>query len=382
MISHQLLRVALLISSRDFRTRKFRTTLTLLGVAVGIGTMVALTSVAMGIRDQAVGILTETTDFMVTPKGASEFQAEIPESLATQLKLYPEVEEVGPVLSQMVFIEGQPGWAMGVTEETGGVVGVTLEEGRDIENPSEEVLVGRSMADQLGLSLGDNIRISPSMNEPGKVYRVVGILQNTGSVVDMGCYVDLRELQRMMGMEGRLSMIFVRLTDPRLGDRFREQVESRYPWLEVIEPKQIAKNVGRVLDMMNSVLFSIGSISLLVGALGVMNTTMVSVLEKTREIGIMKAVGARRSHVLFIFLVESVMVGAAGGAVGVVLGVGLAKAASELIPRMIGIPAPVKLTPLLLAGPVGLAALLGLAAGAYPAWKGASVRPLEAIRYE
>jgi len=377
----KILRLSLTIAIRSLRRRRFRSALTLLGVAVGMSTVVALTAVALGVREAAVGFLSQTTDFMVMPRGEGEFSANLPETMVRHISLYPEVEAAGPVLSQMVLIEGEPAWAMGVTDETNEVVQVKLGEGRELEGEGE-VVIGHTLAQELGVKPGDILRVSPSYDEPGIPMKIVGILAPTGGVADMAVYMELPVLQEMLGKEGRISMVVVRLKDPRLAEQFKRRVEAGYPDLEVVDTKQIAENVGRVLDMLNSMLLAIGGISLLVGGLGVMNTTMVSVLERTREIGVMKAIGAKKSHVLTIFLTEAFLLGTMGGVIGVLGGVILAKAASTLIPKLVGFPLTAKLTWWLIVSPVFLAGVLGVVAGFYPSWRGASVRPLEAIRYE
>ncbi|RLG45150.1 MAG: hypothetical protein DRN92_07055 [Thermoproteota archaeon] len=340
-------------------------------------------SVAYGAKEQAVSFLSEATDFMITPKAAGKIAAEIPERMVKKIKLYAEVEAAGPVLSQMVFINGEFGWALGITSDIHDIITIPLKEGEVFEEGKKgKVIVGSNLADQLNLKVGDNVRISPSSDEPGKVFVVSGILQPTGSVVDVGCYMDLEQLQEIVHKRGRISMIMVKLRDPRLGESFKEKVEKRYEDLDVVEPEQISENVGKVLDMLNSVLLSIGSISLLIGGLGIMNTTMVSVLERIREIGIMKAIGAKRSHVLAIFLTEAMITSFIGGILGAIGGVLLAKLASEIIPKMIGFPTPYKVFPALIFGPIALSVVLGVIAGFYPSWKGANVRPIEAIRYE
>ncbi len=383
MIPLRILKTAFKLALRNFGRRRFRTVLTLIGVAVGISTIVALVSVAYGAKEQAVSFLSEATDFMITPKAAGEMAAEIPERMVKQIRLYAEVEAAGPVLSQMVFINGEFGWALGVTPDTYEIITIPIKEGEVFEQGERgKVIVGSNLADQLNLKVGDSVKISPSSDEPGKLFVVSGILQPTGSVVDMGCYMDLEELQEIVHKRGRISMIMVKLRDPRLGESFKEKVEKRYEDLDVVEPEQISENIGKVLDMLNSVLLSIGSISLLIGGLGIMNTTMVSVLERIREIGIMKAIGAKRSHVLTIFLTEAMITSFVGGILGAIGGVLLAKLASEVIPRMIGFPTPYKIFPALIFGPIALSVVLGLIAGFYPSWKGANVRPIEAIRYE
>ncbi len=383
MIPLRILKTAFKLAFRNFGRRRFRTALTLLGVAVGIATIVALVSVAYGAKEQAVSFLSETTDFMITSKAAGEMQAELPERLVKQIKLYAEVDAAGPVLSQMVFINGEFAWALGITSDTYEIIYIPLKEGKAFkEGDKGKIVVGSNLADQLKLKVGESVRISASSDEPGKVFVVTGILEPTGSIVDIGCYMDLKELQEIVHKRGKISMIMVKLRDPRLGESFKEKVEKRYGDLDVVEPEQISENVGKVLDMLNSVLLAIGSISLLIGGLGIMNTTMVSVLERIREIGIMKAIGAKRSHVLTIFLTEAMITSFVGGILGAIGGVILAKIASEIIPKMIGFPTPYKVFPALIFGPIALSVLLGMIAGFYPSWKGANVRPIEAIRYE
>jgi putative ABC transport system permease protein len=139
---------------------------------------------------------------------------------------------------------------------------------------------------------------------------------------------------------------------------------------------EIRKNASEVTDTFKWLLGGIAAISLLVGGIGIMNIMLVTVTERTREIGIRKAIGARERHILVQFLIESVLISGLGGLLGMAAGVGVA----ALIPRFTPLKAVVEMTSAALA--IGVAAGVGIFFGFYPAWRAARLDPIEALRYE
>jgi putative ABC transport system permease protein len=127
---------------------------------------------------------------------------------------------------------------------------------------------------------------------------------------------------------------------------------------------------------------AIGSISLLVGALMITNTTMMSVIERTREIGIIKSIGGRRSHVLTIFMTESVLIALIGGILGCILTIGVVISLTGIVESTYGFPLAYSFQPWIFIAGIGLAAGIGALAGAFPSWRAASVKPVEALRYQ
>jgi len=148
-----------------------------------------------------------------------------------------------------------------------------------------------------------------------------------------------------------------------------------------ISTQALADNVQRTLGMVKTVLASIAAISLLVGTVGMMNTMYTAVLERIREIGILKSVGAKDRQVLGIFLIDSGLMGFAGGILGIAIGVGASFVGTLALGRLLGVTsfAPV-FVPWLLLGVAALSFVLGSLAGAWPAWHASRIDPVEALR--
>jgi len=137
------------------------------------------------------------------------------------------------------------------------------------------------------------------------------------------------------------------------------------------------------MNIINGVLLALGSISLLVGGLGILNTVMMSVHERRREIGMLKAVGAERWHVLLLFLSEGLIISLIGGAIGCILGLGGVYLIRWFVSIMgLALSIPLLISPQIIAGAMVIAVGIGLIAGFYPSWKAANVPPVEALRYE
>ena len=147
--------------------------------------------------------------------------------------------------------------------------------------------------------------------------------------------------------------------------------------------EQIRESIDRVLSLIQGIMIGVAALSLLVGGVGIMNTMYTSVIEKTREIGIMKAVGARNSHVMSIFLIESGLMGAIGGLIGITLGIFLGKIAEFGIGQMTGLTIlEIAITPELIIGAMSFSFGIGALSGTLPARRAAKLKPVDALRYE
>ncbi|MFX1298132.1 MAG: ABC transporter permease, partial [Promethearchaeota archaeon] len=151
---------------------------------------------------------------------------------------------------------------------------------------------------------------------------------------------------------------------------------------EVITEEEILAMTNQIIGIINGVLLALSAISLAVGALMIMNTTMMSVLERTREIGILKSIGAKRTHVITIFLTESFLISLIGGILGSLLAVVGILGIEQIISSIYGFEIPYSFAPWIFITGMLLAVCIGIASGFYPAWQAASVKPVEALRYE
>jgi putative ABC transport system permease protein len=152
--------------------------------------------------------------------------------------------------------------------------------------------------------------------------------------------------------------------------------------LQALTYSDVADSIGQITSTINAFLAGIAGISLLVGGVGVMNTMYTSVLERTKEIGVMKAVGAKNSHVLSIFLIESGLMGLVGGIVGTILGLLTNVAATKLISTLAGLELVIVISPVVIIATLVGSFALGALAGLWPARRASKLRVVEALRYE
>lgn len=322
----------------------------------------------------------------------------------------PEVEEVGQIATREFDISASrmsgAVRVMAVSPEIidrfpGLLGGFDIARGRSLDSRNDrEVILGASIASLAGVDVGGIITIGDIL------FTVVGILEPSGESnagvsgdlvtgvgaevfqalarTDHAAFVLHEHAQTLWPDVSMSSIVAIRIrTGISVTDtiaKINEAVESQGLLLTPISTQALADNVQRTLGMVKIVLASIAAISLLVGAVGMMNTMYTSVLERTREIGILKSIGAKDRQVLHLFLIDSGLMGLTGGVLGLGLGVGASYLGTTLLGDLIGVttfsPA---FAPWLIFGSVGLSFVLGALAGIWPAWHAARLDPVSAL---
>jgi len=404
-----VLRVALRALTRN----KVRSFLTMLGVVIGVGAVIALVAAGEGARAQVVSqfeslgsnLLTVSpfTSFSFSRGGLQTSSTELTmddveaiEALATSVAL------VAPTYSgngTMTYAgETTSASITGVTAEYTTVNNWQLARGRfvtaaDNENLAMVVVLGPSMVEELFGSetvnpVGETVRINRQN------YEVIGVLESKGSTGPMSqddaVMMPLRTAQIKLGGAGttQVSSISVQVRSADEMDLAQAQLtailRARHGLetgvdddFRVQNQEDIVESVTETSGTFTTLLASIAAISLVVGGIGIMNIMLVSVTERTREVGLRKAVGAKRADILLQFLAEAVVLSGIGGLIGVVLGT---VAAQIITPMLGGTQALVTGESVLLAVTVSLA--IGVFFGLYPANRAARLNPIDALRYE
>jgi putative ABC transport system permease protein len=223
------------------------------------------------------------------------------------------------------------------------------------------------------LSLGNTVETN------GRVLQVSGILERSGSQDDQILFAPLQTVQALLGKEGRISMAEVAaLCHGCPIEEMVSQISQIMPGAQVMAIKQVVKGRMDALDHFRRVAYVLSGIVAFVGGLVVLVTMMGSVRERTSEIGIFRAIGFRKRHVMQIILLEAGIISALAGVGGYLLGLGATKVALPFFSESQGISIP--LDPMLAAGAFGLALVLGLLASIYPAFLAARLDPQEALR--
>jgi len=256
----------------------------------------------------------------------------------------------------------------------------------DVRSIAKVCVVGQTVVDQLFPNsdpIGQTLRLR---NIPVKI---VGVLSPKGfnyfgSDQDDVVIVPYTTAMRRTSRRDRISSILIQAQTARMmpsiqqdiTDLLQQRRQGREPDFTVRNQLELAEAATATSRTMTALLGAIAGVSLIVGGIGIMNIMLVSVTERTREIGIRLAVGAHGKDVLLQFLTEAVVLSAMGGTLGILVGVG----ASELVSRLNGWP--VLLSPLWIVLSFGVSGALGIAFGFFPAWKAAQLDPIEALRYE
>ena len=403
---------SLLIAVRALRVNKMRALLTMLGIIIGIAAVIAMVAIGAGaskmISDQISSIGSNL--FLVIPgsmtsggmrSGTGSAQTLTYDDAKAIKAECPSVAEVAPIVrgsGQVVY--GNQNWSTvlnGVTPEMVVVRDWSLASGRnisqsDVDGATKNCLLGQTVADNL---FGATDPVGKVVRIKKIPFMVIGLLERKGQTPngqdqDDVIYLPLRTAQRkLLGSQfpnvvGAM-MIQAKGADvlKKAEDEVTSLLNQRHRMGPSREVDYSIRNLSEILavaeqssKVMSLLLGAVASISLIVGGIGIMNIMLVSVTERTREIGIRIAIGAKKRDILLQFLTEAVLLTTCGGIIGMLLGV----AGARLVATLVGWPTLVSPETIVIA--FAFSAAVGVFFGFYPARKAASLNPIEALRYE
>jgi len=392
-------------------TNKMRAILTTLGIIIGVSAVITLLAVGNGVSEAIQGEIRSIGSNLVTIITDYDNSDGYPALSMGDVAAIEDPYYVPLIRRVAAEVQGTQQVLRGARETRVTVSGVSasyfsvrnlvVEEGDELTasdaNGSARVAVlgygtAQELFDDGTYPIGQSIKIS------GVQYKVVGVLKEKGGVGPMSqddqVYVPLSTAQsrlytrRTRSGEHKVDIVYAEAVSQAQIDEATQQVKDLLRErhgiayladddFTVISQTQILDAFGVIMTSVNLFLGAIAGISLLVGGIGIMNIMLVSVTERTREIGIRKAVGALRRDILIQFLIESLLLSVLGGMIGIALGFTAAKVIGNL---------SADLTPVVDLGTVAMsfsfAAAVGLIFGIYPAWRAARLRPIEALRYE
>jgi ABC-type antimicrobial peptide transport system permease subunit len=360
---------------RNLWRRRTRTVLTMLGIGVGIAAIIALNGVTAGFSKGYTAIATGAgMDLMAIERDASDMSySSIDERVGARLSALPDVEGVAGVGFAFTSTEKMLMFLMmGYNPREFAIRHFKIAEGQPLTT-NRQMIIGRQAAETMGTKVGDTLRILESN------FRVVGIYETGVAWEESGAVITLRDAQRLAGRPHQVSLYGIKLRDPERVEAVQAYLDSNFPEISVSPSSDFAENLP---DMQSSkqMMGQISFLAVLVGGVGMLNTMLMSVLERTREIGVLRALGWRRWQVVGMILHEALVLGVIGGVCGIVVGAVLGWSL-ELIPGIGGMLEP-SYSPQLLAQVVTLAVVTGVLGGLYPAWRATRMRPVEALRYE
>jgi len=398
MVTDDLVRLA----GTSVLANPMRSVLTALGIAVGIGAVVLLTAIGNGVQQYVIGEFTQFgTHLIALNPGKTEtfgmpglVSTERPMTLedAEALSRVPEVRAAVPAVVGNGRVawgaRGRDTYIYGVNEHMPEVWQMRVAAGRFLpadnpESPRALAVLGAKLKAEV---FGDAPALGEKITVGGSRFRVVGVMDPKGQIlgfdIDDAVYIPARRALALFNRESlqEIDILYRAGADEtKVVRRLKAELTARHGSEDytVTTQTQMVDVLGRVLGVLTFAVGALGGISLLVGAVGILTIMTIGVTERRGEIGLLRALGATRRSVLAVFLGEAVLLSAAGGLAGILLGVGGALALGAAVPAL-----PVRIAWGYAALALLVSGLIGLAAGVLPARRAASLDPVEALRAE
>ena len=361
---------------RGLIRRPVRTSLTLLGISIGIAAVVALVGISRGFsKSWENGMKARGTDIVVSNMSSSLTPKPFDASAGDRIAHLPGVAATCPILVDLMSVESAQ-MMMVSARQWGGFSWDNLKviDGRMPRDANEKaVVLGRTAAEMLKKKVGDPIQIDT------EELTVVGIVDGNAWVENSSVILALPVFQEITGDQGKINVIDVRVTPPASSP----EVEALCKQIDQLAPQARAmpagENIGnsQAYRMVQAMSWGTSLLAVLVGVLGVMNTMLMTVFERTQEICVLLALGWKRGRIVRMVLWESALLGLLGGVAGVVLGaVGVTILGRT--PAIRGLLEP-DVSPGLLATSVAIAVAVGVISGLYPAWRSSRLTPSQAL---
>ncbi len=364
------------IVSRSLIRRPVRTALTLVGISIGIAAVVALVGMAWG-YEKSVGKQLDVlgVDAVVSNISGGLLPKMFDADLQAKVAALPDVKETTAVLMQMLSIEDAP-LMMVSGREWGGFTWnqMKLIEGRmPVDGKEKAVILGKLATEILKKKVGDTLQLE------AEELPIVGIVDGQAVVENGAIFLSLEVAQEVTGNEGKINFINVRYQpgiSPERTAALAGEIKKLFPEGRTMKADQVV-GTSQGFQVARAMSWSTSILAIAVGVLGVMNTMLMTVFERTHEIGILLAVGWKRRRIVWMVLCESALLGLLGGVTGVALGA-LGIKILQTTPTVRGMLDP-DLSPQLLVTSVIIAVAVGIVSGLYPAWRSSRLTPSIAL---
>lgn len=389
---------------KNILNRRVRSWLTILGIIIGVTALVSLITLAQSL-EEGIGSQFDkfgTRRIFIGPKsvgsgivsGAPQGTSTLTTKDVESVERVPYVEYVTPMRSENMKVEyGREeayrqvfGIGLDDVEKSFEDLDINIEKGRMLEEGDKyNVVLGYQLAKEY---FEKEIHVKNSIKIDGVKFRVIGIFEEQGDQDnDFRIMIPIETIRDMLNEKDTISAITA-MIKPGIDVTFAaERIKKRLEKdrddenFEVTNPKKIQEQSKEVIGVVKWVVGGIAFISLIVGAIGIMNSMYTAVMERTREIGVMKAIGAKNRDILSMYIIESAIMGFAGGIIGIILGLIIAFGLGTVISAL-GVKIIVRLDFNLIIMGIFFTVILGVASGILPAYRASILKPVDALRYE
>jgi len=384
----------------NIKHRKLRSWLTVIGIIIGITAIISLITISQGLENAIQSQFEQigSNRIYITPKGTLFALTE--EGLTTKdidtLEKITELKWINPFLvnseevefnRKKVFIQAINGVKLQDLEKIWSDYGINLQDGRFlVPNEKGSVMIGYRLAN---IAFDKKIKVNHNIKIKEQQFKVAGIFEEVGNSDDDNMVLmNIDESRELFNQQDKISAIEVVVKKGLNTNEVAKKIDKKLERArddenyDILTPEQILKSLGSVLTIVQIILTSIATISLIVGGIGIMNSMYTSVLERRKEIGIMKSVGARNSDILLLFLIESSLMGLVGGLLGTLIGIlislGVGYGAETAGFKLLKIIIDFKLVSF----GILFSTIVGALSGILPAYQASKLNVLECIRYD
>lgn len=393
-------------SVEGIKKRRLRSLLTMIGIFIGIAAVVSLISLGQGLSNTVEEQFAQLGGDKIMISPGSGFGAFSSQKLTEDdLEVVKKTQGVA-IATEMYYSSGRiqfkgeskTTYIIGLpTDDTSSIItdmqNFDAEKGRGLKDGDQyKITVGWRLWNEDFFEKSVNLRDKIEIN--GNEFEVVGLINKIGNPADDAqIYIPIETAKEIFDAEDEISMIYAQIKKGYNPDNVAEDIkenlrdsrneEEGAESFSVQTFENLLDTFNNIFGIVQAVIIGIAAISLLVGGIGIMNTMYMSVMERTKEIGVMKAIGAKNSHILTIFLIESGIYGLIGGGIGVLIGIGIAKAVEFAAAQYMGTEMlKASMSPVLIIGALLFSFIVGTISGLAPSYRASRFNPVQALRYE
>lgn len=375
------------LSASNLFRHKVRTVLSLLGIIIGVTAIISIVSIIDGISFDVQNAVGQMQGVMIYEKGSMgpmfssisrDYESELEKISGVKYVIPTEIVVAKSVEGQSVELGMVTVRIVGTdyskkSYQTAAGIGGELLEGRSLKHSdSGKVVVGEDLMDEFNKFLGNKLDVE------GEKFEIIGVYRTGSQMFNSSILMTLEDLQELRGLQkDKIAQYNIELINPDEDQKVIKLIEFKYgDELDAISTSDFSAQIAEFIGMLRLLVMSVAGLAAVVAGMGILNTMLMSVTERFKEIGTLKATGWSKANIIQMIVLESFMIGIIGG----VLGVGVGMLVSFIMQTQMGVTSIVTLP--LLGQAMGFALAIGLFAGIYPAYAASRVDPVEVLQHE